>query len=165
MIDKRREDGDGRDARRGMRGASHPGWRIVSRLKHRRRPAEPGHRMPMFRIPEHGVQYNPDDQPSGQRPARRPGSLTRAAALGETEVHGANEPTGPPAADRPTAWQIALPDYSRSILRSPCAGVHQSTTSIVAFSSRWVWTTSAISARKRSPSDPSVTCPTASTWP
>ena len=37
-------------------------------------------------------------------------------------------------------------DYSRSILRSPCAGVHHSTTSIVAFSLRCVCTTSAMSA-------------------
>ena len=37
-------------------------------------------------------------------------------------------------------------DYSRSILRSPCAGVHHSTTSIVAFSFRCVCTTSAMSA-------------------
>ena len=42
-------------------------------------------------------------------------------------------------------------DYSRSILRSPCAGVHHSTTSIVAFSLRCVWTTSAMSAEKWSP--------------
>jgi hypothetical protein len=37
-------------------------------------------------------------------------------------------------------------DYSRSILRSPCVGVHHSTTSIVAFSLRCVCTTSAMSA-------------------
>lgn len=37
-------------------------------------------------------------------------------------------------------------DYSRSILRSPCVGVHHSTTSIVAFWLRWVCTTSAMSA-------------------
>ena len=36
--------------------------------------------------------------------------------------------------------------YSRSILRSPCVGVHHSTTSIVPFPLRWVCTTSAMSA-------------------
>ena len=58
------------------------------------------------------------------------------------------------AAGRPTAaWppstaylRASAGDYSRSILRSPCAGVHHSTTSIVAFSLRWVCTTSAMSA-------------------
>jgi len=41
---------------------------------------------------------------------------------------------------------LSAGDYSRSILRSPCAGVHHSTTSIVAFSLRCVCTTSAMSA-------------------
>ena len=49
--------------------------------------------------------------------------------------------------------------HSRSTLRSPRVGVHHSTTSIVACSLRWVCTTSAMSARKRSPSAPSVTGP------
>ncbi len=47
-------------------------------------------------------------------------------------------------------------DYSRPFLRNPCVGVHPSMTSIQAFSSRWVCTTSAISARNRSPSAPFV---------
>ncbi len=44
---------------------------------------------------------------------------------------------------------VVVESHSRSILRSPCAGVHHSTTSIVASSLRWVCTTSAMSAWKR----------------
>ena len=53
----------------------------------------------------------------------------------------------------------------RSILRSPCAGVHHSTTSIVPSSLRWVCTTSAMSAWKRSPSGPSAIGPAAMARP
>ena len=41
---------------------------------------------------------------------------------------------------------ISIKDYSRSILRSPCVGVHHSTTSFVASTLRWVCTTSVMSA-------------------
>src|SRR5450631_2296852 len=41
---------------------------------------------------------------------------------------------------------ISTEDYSRSILRSPCVGVHHSTTSFVASTLRWVCTTSVMSA-------------------
>ena len=50
-------------------------------------------------------------------------------------------PSGEASSGLPSAG-----DYSRSILRSPCVGVHHSTTSIVAFSLRCVCTTSAMSA-------------------
>src|ERR1700743_3339454 len=56
-------------------------------------------------------------------------------------------------------------DHSRSTLRNPCAGVHHSTMSSVASSLRWVSTTSAMSARKRSPSGPSATGPAAKARP
>jgi hypothetical protein len=46
--------------------------------------------------------------------------------------------------------------HARSIRRNPPVGVHHSTTSIVAASSRWVCTTSAMSAWKRSPCTPSL---------
>jgi len=44
------------------------------------------------------------------------------------------------------AAPTSSPDYSRSILRSPCVGVHHSTTSFVASTLRWVCTTSVMSA-------------------
>ena len=60
---------------------------------------------------------------------------------------------------RPGGGGPLVGGHSRSILRSPCVGVHHSMTSIVASSLRWVCTTSAMSARKRSPSGPSVIGP------
>ena len=57
------------------------------------------------------------------------------------------------AARRARIWH-SIEGHSRSILRSPCVGVHHSTTSIVASSLRWICTTSAISAWKRSPAAP-----------
>ena len=56
---------------------------------------------------------------------------------------------------------VVVEGHSRSILRSPCAGVDHSTTSIVASSLRWACTTSAMSAWKRSPSGPWVIGPAA----
>jgi hypothetical protein len=68
------------------------------------------------------------------------------------------------ALDVPLA-QPCVNGHSRSVLRRPCAGVHHSTTSIVASALRWVCTTSAMSAWKRSPSGPSVIGPAASARP
>jgi hypothetical protein len=54
--------------------------------------------------------------------------------------------TRSPGTARSTCGRSGSRSNSRSILRSPRAGVHHSTTSIVAASLRWVCTTSAMSA-------------------
>src|ERR1039457_3132735 len=113
------------------------------------------------RSPSERRKRSPDRGPRAHQSERRRErdalTLIAPAAL---RSYGPTGALGARGARRARIWH-ANESHSRSILRSPCFGAHQSTTSIVASSLRLVCTTSALSAWKRSTSAPSVIGPAA----